>query len=197
MSKRENPVDQVLDRMVEAALGENAHFKSHGEALGIPEETVKTWRRRGAVPAGYLSNFARDWKTSVDYLLHGPEGVMLIEAKAHGGMHHAAEQQAAAYGLTDEERKLLENYRKVPAEVKEALQLVASVASRPMRAAIAAPASEKRMTKTAVMLETEHKGKRRGPRIAHTEYTGKRTGPTISDGATKPPPKRKREDQAS
>lgn len=130
MSKRENPVDHVLDRMVEAVLGENAHFKSHADALGIPPDTIKTWKRRGAVPAGYLANFARDWKSSVDYLLHGKDGVVLIEAKPTppGG----AAQQIAQYGaLADDERKLLENYRNSSAEVKEALQLVASIASRP------------------------------------------------------------------
>lgn len=141
MRKQENPVDHVLDRMVEAALGENAHFKSHAEALGIPAETVKSWRRRGAVPAGYLNNFAREWKTSVDLLLHGPQGVVLIEAKPvpPGG----AAQQATQYGaLADDERKLLENYRKSPPEVKEALQLVASIASRP-QGAVAKPSRVK------------------------------------------------------
>lgn len=138
MSKRENPVDHVLDRMVEAVLGENAHFKSHADALGIPQDTIKTWRRRGAVPAGYLSNFARDWKKSVDWLLHGPEGVPVIEAKLmpHGG----------AMQLRADERKLLENYRKLPNEVKETLQLVASIASRPQAGATAA-ATRKRLPK--------------------------------------------------
>lgn len=130
MTKRENPVDHVLDRMVEATLGANAHFKSHAEALGIPAETIKSWRRRGAVPAGYLAAFARDWKSSVDYLLYGNEGIALIEAKPTSPGDVA--QQVAQYGaLADDERKLLENYRNSPAEVKEALQLVASVASRP------------------------------------------------------------------
>lgn len=122
MSKRENLVDHVLDRMVEAVLGENAHFKSHAEALGIPQDTIKTWKRRGAVPAGYLSNFAREWKASVDYLLFGEEGVIVTKVKP---------QQVARYALATDERKLLENYRKLPTEVKEALQLVASIASRP------------------------------------------------------------------
>lgn len=126
MSKRENLVDHVLDRMVEAVLGENAHFKSHAEALGIPQDTIKTWKRRGAVPAGYLSNFAREWKASVDYLLFGEEGVIVTRAKPM-----SPAQRAARYALATDERKLLENYRKLPTEVKEALQLVASIASRP------------------------------------------------------------------
>lgn len=128
MLKRENPVDYVLDRMVEVVLGENAHFKSHAAALGIPQDTIKTWRRRGAVPAGYLSNFAREWKTSVDWLQYGPEGKEVL------GDAHQVTEKAAPYGISADERKLLENYRKIPAEVREALQLVASIASRPQAA---------------------------------------------------------------
>lgn len=130
MAKRENPVDHVLDRMVEAVLGENAHFKSHADALGIPAETIKSWRRRGEVPPGKLTAFAQDWKVPVDWLLHGPEGQVVLG----GGSAHvqAMERESASYGaLADDERKLLENYRKLPAEVKETLQLVASIASRP------------------------------------------------------------------
>ncbi len=134
MSKRENPVDHVLDRMVEAVLGENAHFKSHAEALGIPANTIKTWRRRGNVPAGNLAEFARDWKVSVDWLLYGKEGELLLgDDAAH---LRASERESGRYGaLAADERKLLENYRKLPPEVKEALQLVASIASRPVTAA--------------------------------------------------------------
>lgn len=136
MTKRENPVDHVLDRMVEAVLGENAHFKSHSEVLGYPQETIKTWRRRGAVPAGTLSIFARDWKVSIDWLLFGPEGKVVLGGV--GDLHTRSErevhEQADRYKLVDDERKLLENYRKLPAEVKEALQLVASIASRPQSA---------------------------------------------------------------
>jgi DNA-directed RNA polymerase sigma subunit (sigma70/sigma32) len=140
MSKRENPVDHVLDRMVEAVLGENAHFKSHSEALGIPAETIKTWRRRGEVPPGKLADFARDWKVSVDWLLFGPDGQLLLgDDKLHLEAHgREARQKLAQDALADDERKLLENYRKLPSEVKETLQLVASIASRPVLATRAA-----------------------------------------------------------
>lgn len=193
MSKRENPVDHVLDRMVEAVLGENAHFKSHAEALGIPQDTIKTWRRRGNVPPGYLSNFARDWKTSVDYLLLGAEGVVVIEAKPT--LPGGAAQQVAAYGLKADERKLLENYRKVPAEVKETLQLVASIASRP-QASAAAPARS-RQTTPPVVLDTEHKGRRAGPQIIDTKYAVKRTRPQVVGKETKAAPKKNQKDDAS
>lgn len=126
MAKQENPVDYVLDRMVEVVLGENAHFKSHADALGIPAETIKSWRRRREVPPGRLADFARDWKVSVDWLLTGVRAIALDEA------HPAKiQQKEARYGIKDDERKLLENYRNSPAEVREALQLVASIASRP------------------------------------------------------------------
>ncbi|MDA8258365.1 MAG: helix-turn-helix domain-containing protein [Betaproteobacteria bacterium] len=131
MSKRENLVDHVLDRMVEAVLGENAHFKSHAEALGIPQDTIKTWRRRGAVPAGYLSNFAREWKASVDWLQYGPEGKVVFGGEPEA---HQVAGKVTHDGINADERKLLENYRKSPAEVREALQLVASIASRPQAA---------------------------------------------------------------
>lgn len=134
MRKKENPVDHVLDRMVEAVLGENAHFKSHAEVLGVPAETIKSWRRRGEVPASKLAAFAQDWKVSVDWLLYGPEEKLILGDNS--ARLRAAERAAVRYGaLTDEERKLLENYRKSPDEVKEALQLVASIASRPVTAA--------------------------------------------------------------
>lgn len=141
MSKRENPVDHVLDRMVETVLGENAHFKSHSEALGIPAQTIKTWRRRGEVPPGKLADFARDWKVSVDWLSFGPEEKLLLgDDKLHlEAQGREACQALAQYGaLADDERKLLENYRKLPSEVKETLQLVASIASRPAVATRAA-----------------------------------------------------------
>lgn len=132
MTKKENPVDYVLDRMVEAVLGENAHFKSHAEALGIPENTIKTWRRRGEVPPAYLANFARDWKSSVDYLMRGRQtGDVDTKPTAPPSVG----QKVGSYGaLADDERKLLENYRKLPPEVRETLQLVASIASRPQGA---------------------------------------------------------------
>ena len=115
MGKRENPVDHVLDRMVEAALGENAHFNSHAEALGIPAETIKTWRRRGEVPTGKLLAFAQDWKVSVDWLLHGDS----VEPAAE---RHQVNQERAPYGeqLTPDEVSLIEGYRRSTPEVRAA-----------------------------------------------------------------------------
>lgn len=71
MSKKPNPVETILDRMVEVVLGDNAVFKSHSEVLGIPAGTIRTWRNRGEVPTGTLAQFATDWKVSMDWLLHG------------------------------------------------------------------------------------------------------------------------------
>lgn len=125
MSKLGDPVDYVLDRMVEAVLGENAHYKSHAEALNIPANTIKTWKRRREVPSGYLANFAADWKVSVDWLLHGGERAP-AKNEARG-----LEESKKPYDLSKEEMKLLANYRSSPHEVQEALQIVASIASRP------------------------------------------------------------------
>ncbi len=115
MAKSENPVDHVLDRMVEAMLGENAHFKSHAEALGIPAETIKTWRRRREVPAGRLAEFARDWKTPVDWLLHG-------NAAERASVPHQVNQATAPYGerLRPDESAILEAFRSASPELRAA-----------------------------------------------------------------------------
>lgn len=119
-------IDAVLDRMFEAA-GKPFGF-GYAKAFDVSERTLSTWRARGQVARRYLEGFAREWKTSVDWLQYGPEGKAVL-----GDAHQVAEK-AAPYGISADERKLLENYRKIPAEVREALQLVASIASRPQAA---------------------------------------------------------------
>lgn len=101
MSRPDDSVTSVLDRMVVAVLGENAHFQSHALALGIPRETIKSWKRRGEVPLGTLKNFALDWKVPLDWLQRGD----MPDA-------HQANEQARSQGLSEDESELLENYRR-------------------------------------------------------------------------------------
>lgn len=114
MSKVENPVIHVLDRMVEVALGESAHFKSHADALGVPFETVKSWKRRRKVPLYELEMFSERYGVTIDWLLHGdqPEAA---QAEAH-----QVNQHVQPYGLSDAEASLLESYRRSSPEVQAA-----------------------------------------------------------------------------
>lgn len=125
MSKPENTVDHVLDRMVEAVLGEDARFESHALALGIPHNTIRTWKRRGEVPLGYLKNFAADWKVSLDWLLRGEKaGEQAAEA-------HQVSENVRPYGLSADESALLESYRRASPETQTALRVLAGCGGTP------------------------------------------------------------------
>lgn len=116
MLKQENPIDYVLDRMVETVVGTGVDFKSHADALGIPAETIKTWRRRREVPPGRLAAFAQDWKVSVDWLLRGDH----TEA-------HQVNENVAPYGLSGDEAALLEVFRRSTPELRAAARRVLEV----------------------------------------------------------------------
>lgn len=92
MSKAENPAVQVLDRMVEVALGESAHFKSHADALNIPFETVKSWKRRRKVPLYELEMFSERYGVTIDWLLYGDQ------PEATQTESHQVNQNVTAYG---------------------------------------------------------------------------------------------------
>lgn len=98
MSKAENPVIHVLDRMVELALGESAHFQSHADALHVPYETVKSWKRRRKVPLYELEMFSERYGVTIDWLLHGDQ-----EFHASLDTVALATQQAVAAELTPEQ----------------------------------------------------------------------------------------------
>ncbi|HSH71562.1 MAG TPA: LexA family transcriptional regulator [Methylophilaceae bacterium] len=44
---------------------------SYAEQLDVPENTVKTWRKRGKIPLDFLVKFSREHKVSLDYLVNG------------------------------------------------------------------------------------------------------------------------------
>ncbi len=88
---------------------------------------------------------------------------------------------------------LLDNYERMGDDDRRALErTAAAMAGAPPKAA-----RGPRMPKTAVVINTEYKGKRTGPQIVGTEYAGKRTGPQVVGQESKPTPKKKRKDEAS
>lgn len=121
MSQSKKSVDDVLDRMVETMLGDDAHFKSHALALGVPHNTIRTWKRRGEVPLTYLKNFALDWKVDIGWLLYG---VTLPQGEVH-----EVREGARPYGLSAEEAALLEDYRHSPPAAQAALGVLAHAAA--------------------------------------------------------------------
>jgi Bacteriophage CI repressor helix-turn-helix domain len=69
MQKKEQtdlPVDEVIERIA-AALGAESPEDWMG-VLGVAPETVRTWRKRGAVPAGKLLRVAQVSGRSVESL---------------------------------------------------------------------------------------------------------------------------------
>lgn len=134
MSKPENSVDCVLDRMVETMLGEDAHFKSHALALGIPHNTIRTWKRRGKVPLYELEIFSERYGVTIDWLLHGDQ-----PEAAQAEPHHVSEN-VQPYGLSADEAALLETYREIDAEARVTLQnLLKVIAGTAQVAAPSAP----------------------------------------------------------
>lgn len=65
-------VQAVLERMM-ALLG-NPLAGSYAEVLDINENTLKTWRKRGAISLKYLQGFAKKHNVPIDYLIRGNEG---------------------------------------------------------------------------------------------------------------------------
>ena len=165
MSKPKNSVDHVLDRMVEVVLGENAQFRSHAAALGIPRETVKSWKRRGEVSPGYLKGFALDWKVSLDWLLTGDI------ADAAG-----VEQECAPYvveATNAEERALIQTYRQLDPETRITLQNLLKVIANAAPAEVAAPKARPRQLRHAGEVERVS----RGSAPASGKKPGRQRGP--------------------
>lgn len=64
-------VQAVLNRMLEL-LGKP--LGGYAEVLDINENTLKTWRKRGAISLKYLQGFAKKHNVTIDYLIRGDEG---------------------------------------------------------------------------------------------------------------------------
>lgn len=93
--------------------------------------------------------------------------------------------------LSADEAALLDSYRRCREEDRQAMARTAAALAQQ-----AEPKARPRQPKTAVVRDTEYKGKRTGPQILSTEYKGKRTGPTIVGQEAKASPKKKK-DEAS
>lgn len=93
-------VDAVLERMWQVSGKWPGSF---AEAFDVSENTLKTWRRRGAVSTKYLQGFAQKHGATLDYLLHGDQGAT-----------------GAGLVLDANERVLIEYYRAAPKELRDA-----------------------------------------------------------------------------
>lgn len=95
-------VDAVFKRMLKV-VGD--YGEGYARAFDVSDNTVKTWRRRGAVSLRYLEGFAREHDVSLDYLLYGNE---------------AAATPNIPLELSADERELLALFRAASLPVKAA-----------------------------------------------------------------------------
>lgn len=159
---------------MELSQSEFAGIAEHAGVPGATRQSQARYEKGEQMPgAAYLAAIA-EAGADVFYILTGQTIV--------------SKQQPAP--PTQEEIEILVNYRLSREEDRQALARTA--------AAMAQQAKPKpRQPKTAVVLDTEYKGKRTGPTILSTEYKGKRTGPTVIGQDVKAAPKKKRKDDAS
>lgn len=152
-------VEAILERMWEAV---GRPLVGYARAFDVSESNIKNWRHRGRVSRVYLEGFANEHGVSLDWLLHGDQ------APAEPPM---VSEKPASYGIAADERKLLDNYRKCQPEVREALQVVASIASRP-GVVSAAPVKTRvqrhggeveRVLRSSVAPSGKKPGRQRGP----------------------------------
>lgn len=98
-------INAVLDRMFEA-VGKPFGF-GYAKAFDVSERTLSAWRARGQVARRYLEGFAREYGKSLDWLLRGDE-------------RHQASENMRPYGLSDDEKTLIESYRRSTQDVRAA-----------------------------------------------------------------------------
>lgn len=80
--KREVPaemdVDAVLQRVATTLEGGRRSTTPVGEVLGVPHNTIRTWRQRGKVPADRLVQWAGECNVTVDWLIRGESALQRI-----------------------------------------------------------------------------------------------------------------------
>lgn len=154
-------VDVVLDRMYELTGAVGA---SMAMALDVAPETIKTWRKRGAVPLRFLSDFAERHGVSVDVIRFGAPRYSLGESAAH-----VAAEPGAGVLLSPRELALVRHYRKASRTGQAALDMVAAELACAPAAASAAPAAEQHQVNVSApggnaagrdMVVTQNKGGR-------------------------------------
>ncbi|NMG48272.1 hypothetical protein GO613_09185 [Azoarcus communis] len=115
-------VDAVLNRMYDA-LGVTG--VSMAMALDVSPNTIKTWRRRGAVPMKFLADFAREHNVSLDLLQRGeppyPAGEEAVQR---------AEDSGHGFKMTPAELALVGHYRKSQPAGMQALDVTAAALAK-------------------------------------------------------------------
>lgn len=112
-------VDAVLNRMYELT---GAVGMSWATALDVSPDTIKTWRRRGAVPMRFLTEFAAQHGVGVDVLRFGAAPYPL----AAGAPEHLVAEPGAGVLLSPRELALVRHYREASKTGQAALDLVAA-----------------------------------------------------------------------
>lgn len=87
------------------------------ECLGIPKNTIKSWRRRREIPPGTLADFARVHDVSLDWLVTGVED-------------GERRTPTAMPPMDTDELRLLAMYRSCSNEMKKAIQAVAAASTQ-------------------------------------------------------------------
>lgn len=95
-------VQAVLERMMKLL---NNPPGGYAEALNINENTIKTWRKRGAVSLKYLQGFAKEHNVSIDYLIRGSEGDQVFQRRLEAV--DSARDMAVNLGLNEEQGRLM------------------------------------------------------------------------------------------
>ena len=102
MAKTADDIDSILDRVVEAKYGHGIPFESHSKALGISRDTIKSWKRRGAIPLPMLASFADQYSCTIDWLLKGEDGSGCTQTpNEKSSKPYAADYQATRLDLED------------------------------------------------------------------------------------------------
>lgn len=97
----EEGVEAVFARMLKAAG--NYLGMSYAEVFDVSDNTIKTWRRRGAVSTKFLQGFAQEHGVSLDYLLYGEK-----------------REDGENLTLSTEERYVIACYRSAPKQLRDA-----------------------------------------------------------------------------
>ncbi len=97
----EDGVEAVFARMFKVAG--NHLGMSYAEVFDVSDNTIKTWRRRGAVSTKFLQGFGREYGVSLDYLMYGEK-----------------REDAENLALSSEERYFIDCYRLAPKQLRDA-----------------------------------------------------------------------------
>ena len=117
-------VDAVFKRMLKV-VGD--YGDGYAKSFDVSENTIKTWRRRGAVSLRYLEGFARAYNVSLDQLLYGEE----------------VTAEPPQFTLTPDEQILIDGYRALDAATRK--RLLAFV----LGGEVAVPAGNKKRIKVS------------------------------------------------